>query len=92
MSEENRCPQCGAVLPAHVPQGICPGCLLKRGLESQTAASQEGSGPAEAQYVPPTPAELAPYFPTWKSWNSSAGAGWAWSTRPGKSGSTGWWR
>ena len=63
MSEENRCPQCGAVLPAHVPQGICPGCLLKRGLESQTAASQEGSGPAEAQYVPPTPAELAPYFP-----------------------------
>ncbi len=63
MSEENRCPQCGAVLPAHVPQGICPGCLLKRGLESQTAASQEGSGPAEGHYVPPTPAELAPYFP-----------------------------
>ncbi len=63
MSEENRCPQCGAVLPAHAPQGICPGCLLKRGLETQTAASQEGSGPAEGQYVPPTPAELAPYFP-----------------------------
>ena len=49
------CPQCGAVLPAQGPQGLCPGCLLQRGLETQTAASQGGSAP--------TPAELAAYFP-----------------------------
>ena len=63
MSEENHCPQCGAALPAQSPQGLCPGCLLKWGLESQTGVDEGGSQPAAANFVPPTPAELAPHFP-----------------------------
>jgi tRNA A-37 threonylcarbamoyl transferase component Bud32 len=55
MAEEKRCTQCGAVLAADAPQGLCPACLLKRGLES-------GSAPSESA-PPPTPADLAQYFP-----------------------------
>jgi serine/threonine protein kinase len=62
MSTENRCPQCGAELPANAPQGLCPACLLKKGLEPNTFPS-EGGRSADADFTPPTPAELAPYFP-----------------------------
>src|ERR1043166_9394446 len=55
MADEKRCAQCGAVLAADAPQGLCPACLLKRGLES-------GSAPGESA-PPPTPADLARYFP-----------------------------
>ncbi|MEX2560363.1 MAG: protein kinase, partial [Pirellulales bacterium] len=34
MPETNRCPKCGAEVPADAPGGICPKCLLKEGLES----------------------------------------------------------
>jgi uncharacterized RDD family membrane protein YckC/tRNA A-37 threonylcarbamoyl transferase component Bud32 len=47
-----KCAQCGAVLPADSPQGLCPACLLQRGLETTGA-------PGEA----PSPAELARLFP-----------------------------
>ena len=59
MSEENHCPQCGAAVPAHSPQGLCPGCLLKRGLDTHT----EGSPDAAAEYPPPTPEEMTALFP-----------------------------
>ena len=62
MSEEKRCAQCGVELPADAPQGLCPACLLKKGLETNTFASEGGSQSA-AEYTPPTPAELAPLFP-----------------------------
>jgi len=62
MDQEHRCPQCGAEMAADVPHGLCPACLLKRGLETQTGGG-EGSQPDSAAYVPPTPAELAPFFP-----------------------------
>jgi tRNA A-37 threonylcarbamoyl transferase component Bud32 len=55
MPDEKRCQQCGAVLPAESPQGLCPACLLKRGLES-------GSAPGNVA-PPATPAELAGLFP-----------------------------
>ncbi len=55
MADEKRCTQCGAVLAADAPQGLCPACLLKRGLES-------GSAPGESA-PPPTPADLARFFP-----------------------------
>ncbi len=61
MDQENRCPQCGAEMAADAPHGLCPACLLKRGLETQTGGG--GSRPGAAAYVPPTPAELAPCFP-----------------------------
>ena len=62
MSTENRCPQCGAELSANAVRGLCPACLLKKGLETQSYVS-EGGNPSEAAYAPPTPTELAAYFP-----------------------------
>src|SRR5712671_7536842 len=55
MADEKRCGECGAVLPAESPQGLCPACLLKRGLATEPSARTE--------YIPPTPAELARFFP-----------------------------
>lgn len=62
MSDEKRCAQCGAVLAPEALQGLCPACLLKRGFAtgSSVAAPRQG---ARTDYVPPTPAELARYFP-----------------------------
>src|SRR4051794_20560581 len=53
------CPECGAALPASSPHGLCPACLLKRGLESRT----EGFTEAPAGWVPPSVEELAGRFP-----------------------------
>ena len=62
MNAENRCPQCDAELAANAPRGLCPACLLKGGLG--THGGHGGSNPPpEADFVPPTPAELAPHFP-----------------------------
>jgi serine/threonine protein kinase len=56
---ENRCPACDAELAANAPRGLCPACLLKGGLGTQTG----GSNPSASKFVPPTPAELTPFFP-----------------------------
>jgi len=56
MSEEKKCSQCGAPLAAEAPEGLCPACLLARGLETQTAG-----GPGA--FTPPPIEELARYFP-----------------------------
>ena len=64
MPDENakRCQRCSAPLPADSPHGLCPACLLKRGLEPDTigytAASQAG-----ASWRPPELEELAVAFP-----------------------------
>ena len=50
MAEERRCGQCGKGLPADAPGGLCPECLLKVGLQSQ---SQEPSDQG-AEGVRPT--------------------------------------
>src|SRR5215470_4943523 len=36
MSDSLRCPQCGAGLPADSAGGLCPQCLLKMALETET--------------------------------------------------------
>ncbi len=47
MSETRQCPECGAPFPASTPGGLCPVCLLQRGLQSQTAGfTTEPSLPA----------------------------------------------
>jgi tRNA A-37 threonylcarbamoyl transferase component Bud32/uncharacterized membrane protein YidH (DUF202 family) len=63
MSEEKRCAQCGAVLAADAPHGLCPACLLKRGFASSTGASALNNQGARTEYVPPPAAELAQHFP-----------------------------
>ena len=64
MSQDRRCPQCGAELPANAPQGLCPACLLERGLESQRPAEGSAAAPqGSAGFTPPLIEDLAPYFP-----------------------------
>jgi len=48
MTEENRCPQCGADLPADAPHGLCPKCLMKMGLESDAKATIDDPGDIES--------------------------------------------
>ena len=73
MAEENRCPQCGAELPASAPQGICPQCIMKVGLASGVAVDGADATAGQrdvptgatspAGFVAPQPAELARQFP-----------------------------
>jgi hypothetical protein len=52
------CPQCGAALPPDAPEGLCRACLLKRGLEANTAGYTQG-----ARWAPPEAGDLAALFP-----------------------------
>ena len=70
MTETNRCPKCGAELPAIVPSGICPKCLMAAGMASDTELhSNQPEGepttpfPNSSNFVPPKPSELAEHFP-----------------------------
>ncbi|HVS72329.1 MAG TPA: serine/threonine-protein kinase [Phycisphaerae bacterium] len=51
------CPHCRAALPADAPAGLCPACLLRRGMETDTLQSFTSA------WTPPTPDQLAPLFP-----------------------------
>ncbi len=61
LPDENRCAECGAALAADAPGGLCPGCLLMRGLDTHTFAT-DGRSTAD-DFAPPSPEELAAYFP-----------------------------
>jgi tRNA A-37 threonylcarbamoyl transferase component Bud32 len=63
MSEGKQCIQCGATLAADAPQGLCPACLLKRGLETGSTAGGAPSHQKPTEYMPPSPTELGRYFP-----------------------------
>ena len=63
MTEANRCAECEAELAADAPLGLCPGCLLKRGLETNTFPTGGEPSAAADRMPPPSPAELAAYFP-----------------------------
>ncbi len=60
MSDEKKCKECSARLPADAPQGLCPRCLMKQGLQTNTEVD---SGPVAGVFLPPEPAELAEKFP-----------------------------
>jgi len=58
MAEPTRCPNCGEELPLNAPQGLCPACLLKQGMES------EGAGPGSSTAArPPDPDATKDYEP-----------------------------
>lgn len=67
MTEARACPQCGSVLPADAPGGLCPHCLLQLGFESQAGAAAADPAQRTAAYqpraLPPSIDELAPRFP-----------------------------
>ena len=49
MTESNLCPECGKELSPSAPRGLCPACLLKRGLETNTGGLyRRGSVAVEA--------------------------------------------
>jgi predicted Ser/Thr protein kinase len=53
-------------MPAGAPEGLCPNCLFKVGLESQSHPPvQPSTAPATKNggFVPPTPQELNAHFP-----------------------------
>ena len=54
----NACAACGRNLPTNAPGGLCPACLLERGVALATRASAR-----PGDFVPPAPEELAVLFP-----------------------------
>jgi hypothetical protein len=67
MSEAQRCPNCGVELPIDTPEGLCPKCLFKAGLESvndsQAGPEPTLDSPTPSGFRPPEPAELGSQFP-----------------------------
>ncbi|MCK4602282.1 MAG: serine/threonine protein kinase, partial [Phycisphaerae bacterium] len=61
MNEQRNCPECGRPLPSDTPDGLCPACLLERGLESNTIG--EMAGEKSARWSPPPVEEIAGSFP-----------------------------
>ncbi len=59
MNEKDKCPRCGAALPADAPEGLCPRCLGALNLETETNVSGAETG----AWVPPPVSELRPLFP-----------------------------
>lgn len=56
-SPTHACPNCGSALPAGVPAGQCPRCLMAQILDPT-------QGGENAPPIPPlTPEEIAPHFP-----------------------------
>jgi serine/threonine protein kinase len=53
-----KCPQCGSILKADVPEGLCPACLLQHGI-----ATEVGAPPGTPAFTPPPLTELAKLFP-----------------------------
>jgi serine/threonine protein kinase len=61
MDTKRICQNCGAALSADAPQGLCPQCLMKIAMGTQSGpGSNPGSG---AKGSPPDPAKLATHFP-----------------------------
>ncbi len=64
MTDEKKCPHCGKPVPPTALGDICPECMLKAGLASQTEGPG-GAGPEGTKIIQPplTPAEIAALFP-----------------------------
>jgi serine/threonine protein kinase len=58
------CPSCSRPLPPTAPKGLCPECLLKAGLQTETQLNAgDAAQPKPPSFVPPRPEELARHFP-----------------------------
>ncbi|MGH7950619.1 MAG: protein kinase domain-containing protein [Limisphaerales bacterium] len=53
-----KCPQCGVELKPDASEGLCPACLLQRGVPTEPVAEQN-----QKPFAPPTVTELAALFP-----------------------------
>jgi len=61
-TSSTHCPQCGKPLAANASGGLCPRCLMALNLNPETVFTDDGPATATAT-PPPSPEELAPYFP-----------------------------
>jgi hypothetical protein len=59
MPTTSTCPECGAPLPADAPQGLCPKCLLRRGMDVTLTSSEPPPAPTLIAN-PTTPTSPAP--------------------------------
>ena len=59
------CPECQKTIPPHAPAGLCPDCLLAKGLDPfpQNSAAFAVTTPQSGRVVVPAAAQIAPYFP-----------------------------
>lgn len=55
MAEQRRCGQCGGQLPVDAPGGLCPECLLKVGLQTQSNSEPAGGQRHGKAELPTTP-------------------------------------
>jgi serine/threonine protein kinase len=62
MADQNICPRCRNALPVGSPRSICPKCLLKRGLEMDTAG-YPGDPELASGWIPPAIDQLATSLP-----------------------------
>ena len=61
MTVNTKCPRCGEPFdPTRSPGGLCPACLLARGMESEAGQGLQEGPPGGAPS--PSPEELAPLF------------------------------
>src|SRR6516162_9059075 len=67
MTEARKCPECGQLLAADAPQGLCARCLLLHGMLTETgskAADDPGARQAyQGRFTAPEKADLARFFP-----------------------------
>jgi len=62
MDENQICPGCQKPLPADVPLGLCPECLIQAGFKTGSESGGEGAG-----FIPPPVGKSRNCFLNWKS-------------------------
>ncbi len=65
MPETRYCPQCGTAVQPDAAEGLCPQCLLKEAMKSESELGKEIEGATTGfpGSIPPRPEELAGQFP-----------------------------
>ena len=59
MKIASQCPQCGAALSDQAPAGLCPGCLMRLNLKTETVLAED----SPAARLPLRPDQIASQFP-----------------------------
>src|SRR6516165_4437187 len=60
MTENHRCNRCGNPLPSDAPEGTCPACMPRTGLEPETRPPSDGSAGENVtfSFEPPQPGHV----------------------------------